>query len=448
MRYFMLYTAWEYFIIILESILFFKLANNKLTKKSCKSGNIYLYQCIFLLIVSILESVANHHNIGTLFLVIGILLTHIIYSIIFFEDSLFAKITWSVLYSVLAIIADSISLVIPIYLLHYPKEEVLSLPGIVRVIFTLLYIMILSAFIITLIFTGIKTIRLSKLQIVFALIISITCIMIEQMDLIAIINLSASQESSISISIFIFFLVFFLYFCLMFYIYSLGTEREKNGKLITENLMSKMNQIQYEQIISSTESLRGIKHDITNHLETLSLLIDSNEYDKATEYLNTIFSEIANNYKIISTGNIPVDCIISNKYALAGTKGITFNYTIHLPSRMPIDDVSICSLLGNILDNAIESCEKVPVPKEKSISLAIRPFNNMLLINITNSSIGDYKLNKSGKLLTTKQNKIDNSYHGIGMKQIYRIVKGKNGFIRISPESDCFTLEIMIPLEN
>ena len=75
-------------------------------------------------------------------------------------------------------------------------------------------------------------------------------------------------------------------------------------------------------------------------------------------------------------------------------------------------------------------------------------FNNMLLITITNSSIGDYKLNKFGKLLTTKQNKTDNSYHGIGMKQIYRIVKDKKGFIRISPESDSFTLEIMIPLEN
>lgn len=234
----------------------------------------------------------------------------------------------------------------------------------------------------------------------------------------------------------------------MFYIYSLGTEREKNEKLITENLISKMNQIQYEQIMSSTESLRGIKHDISNHLGTLSLLINSKEYEKATEYLNTILSEIANNYKLISTGNIPVDCIINNKYALAQNKGIAFDYTIHLPSKMPIDDVSICSLLGNILDNAIESCVKVPNAKERAISLAIRPFNNMLLINITNSSIGDYKLNKSGKLLTTKQNKIDNSYHGIGMKQIYRIVQGKNGFIRISPESDCFTLEIMMPLEN
>lgn len=444
----MLHTVWEYFIIVLESVLFFVLTNNKLTKKVCITKSIYWYQCIFLLIISIIELVANHHNIGTLFLVIGILVSHIIYSFVFFEDNLFSKMTWSVIYSVLAIIADSISLVIPIYLLHYPKEEVLSLPGIVRVIFTLLYILILSTFIITLIFIGIKTIRLSRLQILFALIISIICIMVEQMDLIAIINLTVNHVASINMSISIFFLVFFLYFCMMFYIYSLGIEKEKNEKLITENLISKINQIQYEQIISSTESLRGIKHDISNHLETLLLLINSNEYEKSREYLNTIFSEIAINYKLISTGNIPVDCIISNKYTLANNKDITFDYTIHLPAKMPIDDVSICSLLGNILDNAIESCEKISHAKERFISLNIRPFNNMLLITITNSSIGDYKLNKSGNLLTTKQDQTDNSYHGIGMKQIYRIVKDKKGFIRISPESNSFTLEIMIPLEN
>lgn len=72
----------------------------------------------------------------------------------------------------------------------------------------------------------------------------------------------------------------------------------------------------------------------------------------------------------------------------------------------------------------------------------------MLLIKTKNSSIGDYKLNKSGKLLSTKQDKTDNSYHGIGMKQIHKVVKENNGFIRISSEPDSFTLEIIIPLEK
>ncbi len=444
----MIHIIWEYIIIILESVLFFIFANNKLTKKNYASKSIYLYQCIFLLFISIFELIANHNNIGTLSLVISILISHIIYSFVFFEDNIFSKIIWSIIFSILAIIADSTSLIIPIYLLHYPKEEVLSLPGIIRIIFTLLYILILSAFIFTVIFIGIKTICLSRLQIIFALIISITCIIIEQMDLISIIQLVNTKGLSISINISIFFLVFFLYFCLMFYIYNLGMEKEKNEKLMAESFISKMNQIQYEQIISSTESLRGIKHDISNHLETLSLLINSNKYEKATEYLNTIFSEIANNYKLISTGNIPVDCIISNKYTLANNKGIVFDYTIHLPSKMPIDDVSICSLLGNILDNSIESCEKISPPEKRFISLNIKPFNNMLRIIISNSSLGDYKFNKFGKLLSTKDAITDNLSHGIGIKQIYKIVKDNNGFIRILPESDSFTVEIMIPLEN
>jgi hypothetical protein len=392
--------------------------------------------------------VANHYNVPTFSLVVGILISHVIYSIVFFEDNIFSKIIWSVVYSVLAIIADSTSSIIPIYVLHYPKEDVLGLTGIVRMTFTLLYILILSAFIFTLISIGFKTICLSVIQKIIALTISITCIMIEQMDLVAIINLATNKGLSISINISIFFLVFFLYFCLIFYIYNLGMEKEKNEKLMTESFITKMNPIQYEQIISSTESLRGIKHDISNHLETLSLLIKSNEYEKAAEYLNTIYSEPSINHKLVSTGNIPVDCIISNKYILANNKGIAFDYTIHLPQELPLDDVSICSLLGNLLDNAIESCEKVSSSKKRCISLTIRPFNNMLLISLTNSSIGDYKLSKSGNFLTTKQNKTDSSCHGIGMKQICKIIKEHNGFIRFSPEYDSFTLEIMIPLDK
>lgn len=118
----MLHTVWEYLIIISETVLFFILANNKLTKKDYAKKSIYLYQCLFLLLTSVIELVANHNNIGTFSLVLGILILHIIYSFIFFKDSIFSKITWSVIYSVLAIIADSISAVVPIYLLHYPKE--------------------------------------------------------------------------------------------------------------------------------------------------------------------------------------------------------------------------------------------------------------------------------------------------------------------------------------
>lgn len=403
---------------------------------------------MFLLFVSFAELAAKHHNISTFSLAICILSLHIIYSLIFFEGSAFFKIIWPILFSVLALISHFISVLISIELLHYAGAEVVDQQGSVRISFAMLYILILSMFIFVFIFIGIKTIHLAKRQIIFTLIISITCVTIEQMDFITIANLAANQEPARITSISIFFLVFFLYFCVMFYIYNLGMQKERNVKLITENLFSKINQIQYKQIISSTESLRGIKHDISNHLKTLSLLISSNEYEKAKEYIDTISSEIAANYKLISTGNIPIDCIISDKYTLANNKDITFDYTIHLPQKMPIDDVSICSLLGNILDNAIESCEKLSCTEKKSISLMIKPFNNMLLITATNSSTGDYKLNKSGKLLTTKQNTTEQAYHGIGMNQIYRIVKGKKGFIRISPEADSFSLEIMIPLKN
>ncbi len=91
--------------------------------------------------------------------------------------------------------------------------------------------MILSAFVFILMSVGNKTIRLSYIHKIIFLVISITCIMIEQMVLIAIINLPTTKGLSINIFISIFFLVFFLYFCLMVYIYNLGIEKEKEREI-------------------------------------------------------------------------------------------------------------------------------------------------------------------------------------------------------------------------
>lgn len=444
----MFYLIWEFLIIILETTLFLILANNKLTRKKFTLKHLYMYQYGFLLMVSVIRFGANRYNMSSILTVFLMLAFHMIFVCLFFSDNTFSKLLWSMLYSVFAVIADSTAAIVPIFALHYTKADILHIPSIVRVVFTSLYILILSVLCLVAISLNNKRIRLSTIQKAVFLVISVICVLIEQIDLLSIVNASNNEDQTVNAQIDIFFLIFCLYFCLLFYVYHLGIEKEKNEKLLEESLIYKMDHTQYEQIISSIESLRSLKHDISNHLDTLSLLIKSKEYDKATLYLEKITSELSISHRFLSSGNIPVDCIISNKYISAQNKKISFDYTVHLPLKMPMDDVSICSLLGNLLDNAIESCEKISQPENRFIHLAIKPFNNMLIINIANSSIGDYRFSKSGGFLTTKKISSTNAYHGIGIKQIQKIVKTNNGFVRFAPEADSFTVEILLPLEN
>lgn len=145
-----------------------------------------------------------------------------------------------------------------------------------------------------------------------------------------------------------------------FYVHNLGLQRERNKILLEENVLAKLSYAQCEQVTTHINEIRTLKHDINNHLKTLSALIDSGKFSNATNYIATITDDLEKTHNILSSGNIPIDCILSNKKILfAQAQNIKVEYSIHLPVEFPLDSVDTCSLLGNLMDNAIEACNKI-----------------------------------------------------------------------------------------
>ena len=149
----------------------------------------------------------------------------------------------------------------------------------------------------------------------------------------------------------------------------------------------------------------------------------------------------------LSSGNTTVDCIVSNKQSMAENVGILTENIIYLPEEIPLSDVEICSLLGNLYDNAIEGCMRA---ESKRIWLYMKPFHNMLSIKIVNTSDGGYRYNSENELLSTKAGKGNQNgmEHGIGLKRIREIVKRHSGIMEILPEKEMFSVNILIPLHQ
>ncbi|MGN0151907.1 MAG: sensor histidine kinase [Wujia sp.] len=417
--------------------------------KNEKTNKIYLEQSMFLFVGSILLLIFNTLKISTLYTVVFIFLYHLIFVFIFFSDELFPKLLWTIIYSAYTMISDFLSAIIPIYVLNYASQDVLKTGGVIRIIFTLLYILILTLLILLTLSLDKKTFQLSKAERLIFSIISILCIVIEQLVLISVIyTYQNSADKNLYIQICVFILVFFLFFSLIFYVYKLGIEKDKNEALLEENLLTKINEARFEQVTTSIGELRVLKHDINNHLTTLSLLIRDNELAEASKYINTIVDNLDQNHKLISSGNLAIDCIVSNKLFVAQNNKIPVDYVIHLPSKIPLSNVDICSLLGNLLDNAIESCMKLPLSRDKFIRLYIKPFNNMLSIKIQNSSDGNYIFTKTGNFVSTKIKFQSMEKHGIGIKHVRNITEQYNGIVRFTPENDMFTVEMLFPLNN
>lgn len=119
-------------------------------------------------------------------------------------------------------------------------------------------------------------------------------------------------------------------------------------------------------------------------------------------------------------------------------KGLISNWMSTPLSSLTMEEREICSLFGNLLDNALEACEKVTDKERKKISIKIEQHMQMLFLEIKNGT--DKLPAKSGHtFLTSKQ---DKSLHGYGLKSVERIVTRYDGDLAYEMEDGMFVVSI------
>ena len=235
-------------------------------------------------------------------------------------------------------------------------------------------------------------------------------------------------------------LMFLLVNIIVFYLYG------KLSELVRTRVQSALSEQQlhlqeehYQALISAHEQIRGIRHDMKNHLEAISLLAAENKNCEICEYLNEIVSQIELSDDTIFTGNSGIDAILYLKINEATGKGITVCKSILIPHDLSISFSDAVVVLGNIFDNAIEACERDHV-KEPLIYFKMQYVDDMLFIEIKNS-IG-YKLEAGKSLLSSRKN--DAVYHGIGLKNVRNIIEKCSGTMNVDIEDNCFVNKIVL----
>jgi hypothetical protein len=223
----------------------------------------------------------------------------------------------------------------------------------------------------------------------------------------------------------------------------INREAEKNYALIAKNKQYELTEQHNSQVVEIYEKIREWRHDYNHHLQLIVGMLEKSEPDKNNEainYIKGLDEKISSSSLEIVTGNYIVDAIVSAKMTLATAHGINFEHRILLTGDITVEDTDLCSILSNLLDNAIEACCKVE--ENRYINLEMVIFENQLNIKISNSADGKYKI-ESGKFRTTKRGNLH--MHGIGMGHVKSIVESYKGIFNIRPESDSFMVHISIP---
>jgi len=217
---------------------------------------------------------------------------------------------------------------------------------------------------------------------------------------------------------------------------------DKTSIVVKNNLLEQ--QIQY-QIINSRENelsqkqTKLFRHDIKNHLILIKDMIETDQLSEACNYITNICNIALSTKHELYTGNISIDSILNAKLTVAKMLNIKVEKTIQIPSDLQLDPVDSCILFGNIMDNAIEACSRIN-SDTKNINLFLTYQKNCLICKVTNTT--DDNIHKSGQIFLSSKKFYKQP--GIGLENIFNIIKKYNGTIEIKNDSKIFTLSFII----
>ena len=195
----------------------------------------------------------------------------------------------------------------------------------------------------------------------------------------------------------------------------------------------------YREIDNMYRKIRGWRHDYRNHIQTMKAYAASENWDAIRRYLDLLDDDLTTVDTVIKTGNPMTDAILNSKISLANSRNVKVIADACIPVKLNLSEIDLCCIIGNLFDNAIEACMKLP-EDQRVIRLYMDLRNTQLYISITNFTAGK-KMKKEGKRFRSTKG----AGHGFGLVRIDAIVERLDGYISRNSEDGAFTTEILLP---
>lgn len=223
-----------------------------------------------------------------------------------------------------------------------------------------------------------------------------------------------------------------LLFAILFY--RVNQQREMEAEI------AKLKQEQAEIVERDYQALRRtyadnakLYHDLHNHIEAIYQCLIQGDTKEAVRYCEDLRTPVRQISQTVWTGDKALDYLISSKMALAEQEQIKTKVNIEYPHNTNIRSVDLTTILGNLLDNALEAVKTAPEGL-RFLNLTIRRINAMLIIKVENG-YGSTPVQENGKLLTSKK---DKAFHGWGLKSVQTAADRYDGTIRTDYKDHVF----------
>ncbi len=207
-------------------------------------------------------------------------------------------------------------------------------------------------------------------------------------------------------------------------------------KMVLMEQQLKNDEENYKLIEDKYNEIRNLKHDFKNQIAVTNDMFEKGKTEEAIKHLTDLQKQLSETSGVCYTGISSIDSIVNLKWQEAIKHNIEYVTQVSVSEKMELDNLLLCRIFANLIDNAIEGCERYE-GDSKFISIKISQLNGNLHIGISNSSnqvdVTDLRTEKS-----------DSSSHGIGIRSIKKAVEELNGIITFKCECEIFFVDILI----
>jgi len=194
----------------------------------------------------------------------------------------------------------------------------------------------------------------------------------------------------------------------------------------------------YQMINEQYDTLRIMKHDYKFHLNTALDMLRRGEIEKSDEYLSGLQNQLEEKELKKFSENPVINSLICDYARKCKELNINFDVLINTPLEFKLPNYEMCIVLGNLLENAVEACQK---NNERHIKLVIKPQGEQLAIMVKNTFNGEV-IKDGDKFISTKKND-ENRRYGIGLQSVMAVADRFGEMFRINYDNEFFTVFVL-----
>lgn len=228
-------------------------------------------------------------------------------------------------------------------------------------------------------------------------------------------------------------------FLLLYEMYRVAREFARNARLDRENQLLAMESRRYMELQTYLDNTRRLRHDFRQHLHVIAGLTETGQLEELKSYLRQYESELSEHRPSLCA-NAAVDALAGYYDHAAGQQGVPVEWKLALPRQLPMPEADLCTILGNLLENALHASQKLP-PEQRRVQVMAQMLSPAMLGLVVENRYDGVLKKQQGILHSTKHEGT-----GIGLVSAETVVHKYSGNLHLETEEQIFRVNVLLNL--